>query len=194
MNDTVKCDLVGLGRYVDLAWPTCQNWAKGLDGYDLLRGIGYRSPEHSLKALKEFDEGACIRDPGRYPWWKLEPERNHPVPEGASLAFCVEAIDQLLSGYLSLPGNVRRWSATLAAELIGREHELIAYAMVELRRTKRAIPSISEVLAEMRRQDTWDYAEDPEGRFTWRQLQWAVDELSSPGAATPPATAVKPPP
>jgi hypothetical protein len=171
MTDTVKCDLIQLGRYFDLA-------RKLVEGCAQADWIARRAPiwDANFKAARDFDESSCISDPGRYPWWKLEPE---PFPKpGASLEFCIEAIDQLLAGYLSLPGNIKRWSVTLAAELEDREHESIAFALVELRRTKRSVPSIAEVLAEVERQgrSTGGAERPPPGaRFTWRDFADAFD-------------------
>ena len=90
----------------------------------------------------------------------------------ASPDFAVSAVHQLIGCWAATPNNTKRFAAALADELVGQHAEFIVAAILELRRTRKTLPSVACVRAAVEAEQLLckgdDYIGEDENDTGWR--------------------------
>jgi len=116
-----------------------------------------RDPFLTGEAFSEIEAArmAIIRRAG------IDPESDEDWR--ASPDFAVSAVQQLIGCWAATPNNTKRFAAALADDLIGQHPEYITAAILELRRTRKTLPSVACVRAAIEAEGIWCKGEDYEG-------------------------------
>ena len=125
-----------------------------------------RPPFVAREAFAEIEAArmAIIRRAG------IDPESDEAWR--ASPDFAVSAVHQLIGCWAATPNNTKRFAAALADELIGQHCEDITAAVLELRRTRKTLPSVACVHAAIEAEQLLckgeDYAGEDDCDTGWR--------------------------
>jgi hypothetical protein len=81
----------------------------------------------------------------------------------ASPEFAASAAQQLIGFWAATPNNAKRFAAAVADELVGQHREYVIAAILELRRTRKALPSVACVRAAVEAEQVLCKGDDYEG-------------------------------
>lgn len=128
------------------------------DGWLLPSGaLDTRAPLLTREAVEEIQAArtAIVRRAG------VDPESEEAWC--ASPDFAVSAVQQLIGCWAATPSNTKRFAAALADELMGQHREDITAAILELRRTRKTLPSVACVRVAIEAERIWCKGEGYEG-------------------------------
>ncbi len=81
----------------------------------------------------------------------------------ASPEFAASAAQQLIGFWAATPNNAKRFAAAVADELVGQHREDVIAAILELRRTRKTLPSVACIRAAVEAEDVICKGDDYEG-------------------------------
>jgi hypothetical protein len=81
----------------------------------------------------------------------------------ASPEFAASAAQQLIDCWAATPNNAKRFAAAVADELVGQHREYVIAAILELRRTRKTLPSVACVRAAVEAEQVDCKGDDYEG-------------------------------
>lgn len=129
--------------------------------------LATRAPLLTRKAVEEIQAArtAIIRRAG------IDPESDEDWR--ASPDFAVSAVQQLIGCWAATPNNTKRFAAALADELTGQHREDITAAILELRRTRKTLPSLACVRTAIEAEQLCkggDYEGEDDRDTGWRRM------------------------